>query len=330
MKTNPLRHVVSSAVLVTIVATSLLTFMSPADAGSATRDVVLKPRTLERGADVGTPRIVDGRIVDGSTRLDVPGSNPDLIGRTATGYLVETSRGGAREVLELAPDTEPRTVVADVADLATAVAPGDAARVIVVRYRLRTDTAIARAYDTASAEVVGRHRFDGNPSVLDVDGEIVLMSSWNDETTFAWEPASGTISSYVERTAGAGSLANDVVSSYTRDPYLGGCTVVSDLHAQTRYWRSCSERVTSFSPDGRRFATVPILTDGVGPNEVVVRSLRGRLIARYTTRSYFGRIEWESDDALLLDTTSGRTFAVVRCVATRCERATRSMPAGTP
>ena len=53
-------------------------------------------------------------------------------------------------------------------------------------------------------------------------------------------------------------------------------------------WKSCTERVESFAPGGRRMVTVHILSDGIGPNAASVRTVDGRLSA--ATRSRAGSV----------------------------------------
>jgi hypothetical protein len=112
------------------------------------------------------------------------------------------------------------------------------------------------------------------------------------------------------------------VATYTRDPYRNGCTVVTSLSDPgTRLWRSCDERVATFSPDGRRMTTISLLADGLGPAELWLRRAGGRLLVHYSTPGWFGAQRWETDRALLLDTVGARKQAVVRCEGADCERA---------
>lgn len=66
--------------------------------------------------------------------------------------------------------------------------------------------------------------------------------------------------------------------------------------------------------------TIDLLADGIGPGRVWVRSVRGELHARHVS-DWFGAIEWESDDAVLLDVNGRHSFSTVRCVAQSCENA---------
>ena len=46
-----------------------------------------------------------------------------------------------------------------------------------------------------------------------------------------------------------------------------------------RLWKSCTERVEAFSPDGKRMATISILSDGIGPSVVQEREIDGSPLA---------------------------------------------------
>ncbi len=130
-------------------------------------------------------------------------------------------------------------------------------------------------------------------------------------------------------------LSSDRLASFTKDPYLGGCSVVTTLSDPgDQLWRSCGRRVETFSPGGTRMATIHILSDGIGPSEVWLRKSGGKLLAHYTSE-WFGLLWWESDASLLLDTNGKTKSATVRCLVADCERASDlraapSLPAHDP
>jgi hypothetical protein len=118
------------------------------------------------------------------------------------------------------------------------------------------------------------------------------------------------------------------LATYTGDPYDGGCSVLRTLSEPREVLtRSCSERVHAVAPSGRRVATVHILSDGLGPRQVNVRGDHGRLRARYQVAGWFGQVEFETNKALLLESTGRHKQALVRCDGADCERATRLRPA---
>ena len=85
----------------------------------------------------------------------------------------------------------------------------------------------------------------------------------------------------------------------------------------------------AFGPTGGRLVSIPLLTDGLGPRDVFLRSTGGRLVAHYRTAGWFGTLAWESATALLLDTNGTVKSATVRCVVADCERASRLRPVPT-
>jgi len=129
-------------------------------------------------------------------------------------------------------------------------------------------------------------------------------------------------------------LAHDRMAYFTRDPYEGGCSVVATVRApHRRLWRSCTHRVESFSPGGTRMTTVDILSDGIGPNAVTLRTRRGAKLADYTVgrRGWVGQQVWAgpSDSPLTLDVHGPRWSTVAECDdagCTRIARLTRTEP----
>jgi hypothetical protein len=73
---------------------------------------------------------------------------------------------------------------------------------------------------------------------------------------------------------------------------------------------------------------IHILSDGIGPSDVWLRETSGPALAHYSAR-WFGIVDWESDESLLLDTYGRKKAAVVRCVVADCERASALRPTPT-
>ena len=108
------------------------------------------------------------------------------------------------------------------------------------------------------------------------------------------------------------------LATFTKDPYDGGCTLVTRITTGTRLWKSCTEAVAAFSTDASRIATVGILSDGVGPGRVDARTISGQHLGRYQVNAgWFGSIEFESSTALLLEVNGARKAFTARCTGTR-------------
>ena len=157
-----------------------------------------------------------------------------------------------------------------------------------------------------------------------MDGPRVLLSTWakGDSGVRSWDTTTGTVTSITRRPANIVDIGNDLLASYTKDPYLDGCVVLTKLSdPTTRLWKSCTERIDAISPDGDRMATVHILSDGIGPGEVWERELDGTLLGDYTT-GWFGRIGFENDTDLLLQINGDTQASTARCSEGACENAT--------
>ena len=168
--------------------------------------------------------------------------------------------------------------------------------------------------------MIARRTFPGIQDVLDLDAKRVVLG--NVAATRVWRPGTDRLKKLTTRNGYVADLGSDRLAALTGDPYDGGCTVVSRISAPGKVlWRSCAERVETFSPGGVRMATVDLLSDGIGPSQVIVRSAVGRAKGVYRVRGYFGLLTWESRRTLLLETFGRTQGAPVRCTASTCERA---------
>jgi hypothetical protein len=75
--------------------------------------------------------------------------------------------------------------------------------------------------------------------------------------------------------------------------------------------------------------TMHLLTDGLGPGELKLRTVRGSKLATYTT-GWFSGWQWESPGTLLLDVNGRRKSATVRCTLDACENATDPVKVSAP
>jgi hypothetical protein len=288
----------------------------------------IKPGALPRGADVAIPHLEGRTVVDGDVRIPVKGAVVRLLGKSGTTYVVSTmnQHGTSSRILRFAADGT-RTVIAR-GEVFESQLSSDGLSVFATKYRSKHST--LTAWTVATGQVAATKRFAGYPTVLDALGDRVLLGSWG-RGTFSWDLATGSVLRLTKRVGGAASLEEDLLASYTTDPYTGGCMVVSRIsETGDQLWKSCTERVESFAPGGRRMVTVHILSDGIGPSAASVRTLGGRLLGRYSVQGWFGALSFESPKALLLEVNGKRQATTARCVREDCERAADLAPVQPP
>lgn len=290
---------------------------APASADQPAPEVVVRPAVLERGPDAALPRLQGRRVVDGDVRVTVPGTEPRLYGVTADGYVVGSVVDDRWQVATLRAG-EPPVVLARRAGLDVLADPEGDVVVLVGPSSRRTPV---RVVVPATGDVLGRRVFAGWSRVLDVArGGVALVAE--PDATSRWQVGRDRVRTVSARVAYEADLTHDRMASFTADPSLGGCTVVSTVsRPRQELWRSCREAVVAFSTDGRRMATVHKLTDGPGAGQVWERTVRGRKLASYLVRGSFTRFAWESPTALLLDAWVAGTATTVRCTEAVCERA---------
>jgi hypothetical protein len=308
-----------------LIAATVLALAGPvaSPAAAATPTVELKPRSLERGADVPDPH-VEGRVLrDGSTRIAFDAARVRLLGTSGRWYVVHLARKDGTHARVVRADATERTevVVRGLDDRQVLLSDDGKDLVTSPEVTRRASTVVVR--NVRSGEVVGNRVFRGAVNLLDADRGRAVLGAWGPRRTFWWNYRSDTTEHIANRVGYAADLAAGRVASLTGDPYRGGCSVVTDLADRpTVLSRSCDHQVAEFSPDGRRMAVIPILTDGLGPTEVTVsRTDGGAALTRYEAPSWFGSLHWESGTSLLLDTYGRRSWATVRCDGTTCDRA---------
>ena len=322
---QPLVALVSSAaVLITPWAVTAPASATP----SSVPATLLAPAALPRGEAVTLPHVRGRTIVDGHVRIPVEAARVTMIGRSGTAYVVNASGAdGLRRLRTLRVDADGSTTVlvrgADASEFNLSDDGEELVRSTVVGHR-RTRVTVQ---DVRVGPITARRVFRGFARVLDQRGNDRLITTSSPNRTFWWSTGSDTLRPVSRRFSHAADIDADRLAAYTGDPYRGGCTVVTRVtRPRTVLWRSCDERVDSFSPSGRRMSTVGILSDGIGPSMVLLRRTHGRLLARYTTRGWFGAVTWETGTRLLLDTNGRSRAATVRCVVKDCERASGLRP----
>ena len=295
-----------------VLAALVVPLATPAVADAPT--IEIKPAQLERGADSTVPRMVgDTTIVHGDVRieLDEPGY---LLGQSGAEYVVASFP----QILRVSADgtTEEVTRYGKSGD---PMLSSDGADVLISRLvRART---MIRVVDATSGELISTGRFSRYAAVLDAYDSRAVLTATSPQRVLSWNYRSGATKRVVRRGAGTADIVADRLATLTGDVYEGGCTVVSQLtRPRNVLWRSCEEIPISFSPNGKRMVTVHLLTDGLGPGTVRLRTARGKLIATYEAY-YFGSIDWETNRSLLLDAHTRNRAAIVRCDGADCERA---------
>lgn len=320
------RSVIAVAVLAAV------SLVLPAQAAAPSVD--LQPDELPRGVDVAVPHIAEGPrggvFVDGSRRIELPGRLARIIGPSGDSWLVGTANVGVKRnqrVVRIGPDGSVTNLLRAI-DESTVILSADGSTLAwqqTVRKGRKVVTHVARASDGVHLGQKGPTR---HVDLLDVDAKKVVLGS--DTRTFAWNVARGRTRTLAKGMSGDADLSLDLLTTWTKDPYEGGCMVVSRLSSpRTRIWRSCRERVAAFSPDGTQMLTFHKLTDGLGPGEIRLRSIEGRKLATWTT-GWFGSWGWESPGVVLLDANGSKRSATVRCTPARCENATDPVPVQAP
>ena len=312
--------------LTAVAATVLTLLLAAAAPAAAVPETVLRPAELKRGPDIAIPHLEGRTVVDGDVRIKVDAPRVDLLGPSGNDYVVGTSNadGSARfRVLRLTPSGD-RTVLLRGVPIWDLVLAADGTQIANATFSRSRGTRV-RVFDATDGAVQADRRFKGSVSVLDLDEQRMVLGGWGPNRTFWWNTRSNATRQVSDRPGYEASIRADRVASYTRDPYRGGCSVVTTLRGRDPLWRSCSQRVATFAPGGTRMATIHILTDGLGPRDVLLRKPHGKVLAHYSAR-WFGALDWESDRKLLLDTNGAEKSATVRCVVADCERASDLRP----
>jgi hypothetical protein len=317
---------VKKTALLTAALTALaFTAGSLAPAYAAVPDVDLRPGQLTRGADAAVPHVEGKAVVDGSFTARFPKAGGlRLLGTSGGDYVVATwSNTGATvpKVVRVTPADERSTILSDV-PVWELTMTDDGGTIIWPRIRYRAKETLARVYSATDGSEVARRTFAGLAWTLDGAGDVfVLTASQPGERTFTWNTATDRVKRVSDRAGYAASIAADRLAVMTKDPYRGGCSLVTRLSDPgTKVWRSCDQAVYTFSPDTSRMLTVYILTDGLGPGRLQLRRGGGRLVATYHTY-YFGEALWETGAVPLMLTHGKKQTAWVRCAVDACERA---------
>lgn len=339
MRLTPRRTLAATAALM---AATLVAAPSPASSTTSSQPteqdttaartapvtVTIRPGELPRGANPQIPWVFDDTLLHGSVRVDVP-ADTWLLGTSGTDYLLMKPGSETSRVVRVAPDGTRTRLLEFPATQQVMVATDGAMLIRTAQRRVDGEwRTVLHTHDPVTGDVQDRRRFGGIVDVLDADAGQAVLGSWTPrQRTLLWDVAADTTRLLARQTGYIADLRADRLGTFTKDPYLGGCTVLRRLAGPGDVLStSCDERAAAISPSGRRVATIHILSDGLGPRDVSVRRDTGRKLADYRVGGWFGRIDFESDLALLLDAAGSERQAVVRCEAATCERASRTRP----
>ena len=303
-------------------ATLVIGLAAPATAKPA---ITLTPGDLPRGADVSLPHLEGKTVVDGAVRVKVKAPMLRLLGKSGAAYVVGTAnaQGAKGRIYRVAADGT-LTLVAK-AHPFMSILSRDGGTLVTTRVG-RTAASTITVYDVTTATQKDRATFGQYGQALDAQTDRVIIGTTS--TTKIWTISTGKVQRVSSDGGYVADLTADVVGTFTKDPYDGGCSEVRKITSGALLWRSCTEQVAAFNADASRIATIGILSDGPGPGRVDARTIDGKHLGRYQVASgWFGAIEFETPTALLLEVNGARKAFTARCTGTACERASALRPA---
>lgn len=281
------------------------------------------PDRLERGADSSAAYVKGRTIVEDGVVTRVRRDWVQLLGTRPDGHyvvLVPDDRG--EQVRTYRPGGGGRKLLGDTYGAFEVVLGSDGTTLVMAGFKQhpRRHT-LLRAYDSTSGERLGQRKRQGALTPLDGSTSTVVYSGENGPAR-SWELDSGATTRVSSDYAYQADLSLDRLAVFTKDPYRGGCTVVSTLSDPgTRLWRSCSEAVRAWSSDGSHLLTTHLLADGLGPNQVRVRTVEGAQTGWYDVDGVFGQLLFEDEDTALLETWTTESSGLARCDGPDCELA---------
>ncbi len=311
--------------------TALLALAAPllaVAAADAAETIPIKPGTLSRGLDISGAHLDGTTIVDGDVSVTIKRPNVILYGKWNDFYIAATgnSQWDKVKLVQVAADGSVK-VLRELIDPFTAVLDPENDQ-IAYSYGDSTQKPTLAVYDLGLKKEVDVHAFASLPTLLAFD-DGVMVASFGDfkVKTLTWNTVTGEVEKVISKRSNYASLAHDLLGFFNKDPFVGGCQVLAHLSDPTDVlWTNCDERIDAVSPDGRRVANIPLLSDGIGPADIVLRRINGQELAHYTIAGHFGAVWWETPTKLLFDATGKTTAATVRCKVADCNRATDLRP----
>jgi hypothetical protein len=312
--------------------TALLALAAPllvtAPSNAAPAEVVIKPGVLKRGPDVAGAHLDGKTIHDGDVTVKLTAPRVMLYGKWNDFYIVATGDrewGNVKLVRVSANGVTKR--LAKFIDPFNTQLDSDGGQV-AYSYGDSTSKPTIAVYDLDENAEVSVNAFASLPTLLDFD-EGLVVASFSDfkVKTITWDTTADLTERVNSKQANYASVAHDLLGFFNKHPFNGGCQVLAHLSDPTDVlWTNCDERIEAVSPDGKRMATIALLSDGIGPADVMVRKIGGAPVAHYSINGWFGRIWWETPTKLLMESNGAVKSAVVRCKVELCNRATGLTP----
>jgi hypothetical protein len=311
--------------------TALLALAAPllaAGPASAAETIAIKPGSLSRGADISGPHLAGTTIIDGAVTVKVKRPNVILYGKWKSSYIAATgnSQWGRVKLVRISQGGTVKVLRESIDPFEARLDPD--ADQIAYSYGSNTQKPTLAVYDLGLDDEVSVRAFPSLPELLTFeDGLIVTSFAPPKAKTITWNTVSNDVEKLNAKFGNYASAANDLFGYFNKDPQLGGCQLLAHLSDPGDVlWTNCDERIDAVSPDGKRVATIPILSDGIGPADIVLRKISGKKLVHYTIKGFFGRIWWESPTQLLMDANGRTKAATVRCQVATCNRATDLRP----
>ena len=309
-------------------ATAALLLGAPAANAGSSATIEIKPGTIPRGPDIVGPHLVGTTIVDGDVSVKVKTSQLHLYGKWHSYYIAAmgTSSIGTSRLVRISPSGAVKVLRHDV-DPAATILDAEADQV-AYSYGDATQRPTIGIYDFGQKTEVIARAFASLPNLLEFDEGLVVTSFWSFKIkTLTWDTVTDEVVKVNAKMSNYASKAHDLLGYYSKDPFFGGCQVLAHLSDPGDVlWTNCDERIEAVSPDGKRVATIALLSDGVGPRDVVLRRIGGTQLAHYAINGWFGRIWWETPTKLLMESNGKTQTATVRCKVATCDRATDLSP----
>jgi hypothetical protein len=319
-----MRRVLTFTTALVTVGVSLL---AAAPSGAA-ETFPIQPGSLSRGPDVRGPHVEGTVIVDGDVSVKVKRPNVLLYGKWQGSYIAATgnSQWGNVKLVKIAA-TGGVKVLREFIDPFNAVLDAESDQV-AYSYGDSTQKPTLAVYDLGLDDEVSVHAFAGLPRLLAFDDGLTVASLGSPKVkTLTWNTDTNHVPKVNAKLGNYASVAHDLLGYFSKDPQFGGCQVLAHLSDPGDVlFTNCDERIDAVSPDGKRLATIPLLSDGIGPADILVRKANGTLLAHYTIDNFFGRVWWESNTKLLFDANGKTKAATVRCQVADCNRASDLRP----